>query len=120
MVEAVKRSLASAERVSADDKEVASRARDSTAANMAATVFVVDTWHQKTAGAMQHQAVAKHGIALVLLPSSNKALASMMPPLATPMAMLSSPTCPTTYAAVVFSTMGGGPHGTSFALAPSP
>ncbi len=81
-VEVAKRPPASAERASTDNKEVASCARDSTAVDMAAEVFIVDMRCHKTTGTVQHQAVAEHSTALVLPPSGDKASAPTIPPVA--------------------------------------
>ncbi len=91
VVEAPNRTLALAERASANNKEAAGHTRNSTAANMATMVFVEDTWCKEMAGAAHHRAVAKCDTALVLPTSGDNALAPMMMPLATPMAVLSSP-----------------------------
>jgi hypothetical protein len=114
-VDAAKRATALATTASADDKEAASHARDATA--MAVTVFVVDTWHQDTIGAMQHRAVARCGAALVLPPSDDKALAPRILPLDAPTAMSSSPIRPTSYVGAVLSTMGGSSHTTPLIIA---
>ncbi len=86
--------LAETERASADNKEAAGHTRNLTAADMATTVFVEDTQHEEMAGAAHHRAVAKCDTALVLPTSGDNALAPMMMPLATLMAMLSSPPLP--------------------------
>ncbi len=104
-VDAATSAMALATTASANDKEVARCTRDATA--MAATVFVVGTQRQETAGAAQQ-------------PLDNEALAPTMPPLTPPMAVLSPPHCPTTYKEAVFSTMGGSPHATPPVVALSP
>jgi hypothetical protein len=92
--ESVEGTLAFAVKASANNEEVAIYTQDLTAANMAMTVFVVDTRCQEMAGAAQPWAVAKHSTVLVLLPSDNKASAPTMPPLAPPMAASSSSPLP--------------------------
>jgi hypothetical protein len=94
VAEVPNRTLALAERVSANNKEAAGCTQNSTAANMATTVFVEDTRCKEMAGAAHHRAVAKCNTALVLPTSGDNALAPMMMPLATLMAMLSSPPLP--------------------------
>jgi hypothetical protein len=91
VVEAPNRTLVLAERASADNKEAAGRTRNSTTANMATTVFVEDMQHEEMAGTAHHWAVAECNTALVLPTSGDNALALMMMPSATPMAVLSSP-----------------------------
>ncbi len=78
-------------KASANNKEAAGRARNLPTANMAATVFVVDTNRLETPGAMPHQAAAECNTALVLPLLDNKASAPVIPPLATPMAVSSPP-----------------------------
>jgi hypothetical protein len=112
--------LAMAMRASTNYKEATGRTQKSTTANMVMTVLVVDTRHQETTGAVQHWAVAECGIAVVLPPSGNNASAPTMPPLAPPMAVLSSLPCPTTDVGAFLSIMGGGAHATPLVDAPLP
>jgi hypothetical protein len=108
VAEAPNRTPALAERASANDKEAAGHTRNSTAANMATTVFVEDTRRKEMAGTAHHQAVAKCNTALVLPTSGNNALAPTMMPLATPMAVLSYPPRPTSYVGAVLINIEGG------------
>jgi hypothetical protein len=120
VAEALNRTPALAERVSADNKEAAGHTQNSTAADMAMTVFVEDTRREEMTGAAHHRAVAKCNTALVLPTSGDNTLAPMMMLSATPMGMLSSPPCPTSYVGAVLSNIEGGAHATPLVIAPSP
>jgi hypothetical protein len=99
-------------------KEATGRVRDSTATNMAAMFSIVDTRCQEMAGPAQYRAVAKIGTLPVLPPLGKKALALMMPPLATPMAVSSSPSCPTHMCGHGPFHHGGSPHATPLIVTP--
>jgi hypothetical protein len=120
VVEAPNRTPALAERASSNDKEAAGRTRNLTAANMATMVFVEDMRRKEMAGAAHHWAVAECNTALVLPTSGDNASALTMMPLATPMAVLSSPPRPTSYVGAVLSNIEGGAHATPLVIAPSP
>jgi hypothetical protein len=57
--ELAERAMVQPMKASADNKEAAGCTRDLTTANMATTVFVVDTQHQEITGVAQHWAVAE-------------------------------------------------------------
>jgi hypothetical protein len=120
VAETSNRTPALAERASADDKEAAGRTQNLTAANMATTVFVEDTQRKEMAGAAHHRAVAECDTALVLPTSGDNTSAPTVMLLATPMAVLSSPPCPTSYVGAVLSNIEGGAHATPLVVAPSP
>ncbi len=109
-----------AERASADDMEAAGHTRNSTAANMATMVFVEDMRREEMASAAHHRAVAECDTALVLPTLGDNASAPRMMPLATPMAVLSSPPRPTSYVGAVLSNIEGGAHATPLVVIPLP
>jgi hypothetical protein len=118
--ELVQFAAALAAKASANNKEVASRVQNSPTANMAATVFVADTHRSEMPDAVPHQAVAKRNTALMLPLLDNKELAQAIPPLATPMAMSSSPPHSMTYMGAVLSTRGGSSRARSLTISLSP
>jgi hypothetical protein len=120
VAEAPNRTPALAERAFANNKEAAGRTRNLTAADMAMMVFVEDTRRKEMAGAAHHWAVAECNTVLVLPTLGDNVLPPTMMPLATSMAVLSSPPHPTSYVGAVLSNIEGGAHATPLVIAPLP